>query len=185
MGNSINVQVAKGSSNKSSSSSSSSSSSTFKKPKEAAPNPAFVDRCCVKNLSYDITEEVLFEAFEKLGIEAKHVSWINDRETGNFYGTSFVTFGSADDAAWALACSNAGLEVLGRHVRVEYCPHRNDKRKAQASGGGKDDKPGKRTDVARPPSARPEGGTKTAFFGNLPFEIDDDMLRKFCSEVGA
>ena len=43
---------------------------------------------------------------------------------------------------------------------------------------------GKRTDFVRPPSARPEKGTISCFFGNLPHEVDESMIKKFCSDVG-
>jgi RNA recognition motif-containing protein len=175
---------------------------SFKKPTAPAPNPQFVDRCCVKNLSYEIDEDSLFNAFAEQGITCKHVSFVNDRETGQFYGTSFVTFDTAEDAAWAVACSNAKMPVLGRAVKVEFCPHRHDRKDKEAArpasmaaqlragegaaGAGAEPAEGqrKRTDVARPPSARPEGGTKTCFFGNLAFEITEDNMREFCSACG-
>lgn len=181
MGKELRVQLAAGTKSQKQQQAQQQAASTFDKPDKPADNPNYVDRCCVKNLAYDITEEVLFEEFEKQGITAKHVLWINDRETGQFYGTSFVTFATCEDAAWAVACGETGKwMILGRPVKVELCPHRNDKRKnAQSSDAG----PGKRTDVVRPPSARPEGGTTTCFFGNLPFEIDDDKLKRFCRDV--
>mmetsp|Transcript_2758 Transcript_2758/g.5330 ORF Transcript_2758/g.5330 Transcript_2758/m.5330 type:complete len:414 (+) Transcript_2758:237-1478(+) len=172
-------------------------------PKEPADNPDFVDRCCVKNLAYDITEEVLSNAFEEQQVIVKNIRFVTDRETGQFYGTSFITFDTCEDAAWAVALSEAKMPILGRPVRVEYCPHRNDKKKAAAAGGAASApaaaktaseitetkektseetvrKYDKRSDVVRQPSSRPEGGTKTAFFGNLAFEIQDDDLREFC-----
>jgi nucleolin len=179
----------------------SSGKGTFKKPAEPVPNPQFVDRCCVKNLSYEIDEDSLFNAFAEQGITCKHVSFVNDRETGQFYGTSFVTFDTAQDAAWAVACSNAKMPVLGRAVKVEFCPHRHDRKdkieagragsmaaQLRAGKGAPEGEPAdgqrKRSDVARPPSARPEGGTKTCFFGNLAFEITEANMREFCSSCG-
>mmetsp|Transcript_9855 Transcript_9855/g.18555 ORF Transcript_9855/g.18555 Transcript_9855/m.18555 type:complete len:204 (+) Transcript_9855:2-613(+) len=145
----------------------------FEKPEKPVDNPQNTNRCFVGNLSFDIDEDSLFKAFKDVDINCDNVNWVTDRETGKFYGTSFVTFETPEDAAWAVAVSNAHYHILERKVKVEFCPHRN-KRAPSAI----------KARAEQPPSQRPDKGSRTAFFGNLPFEIDDDTFYKWCADCG-
>lgn len=102
-----------------------------------------------------------------LGIKAEHVFWVTDKQTGDFYGSSFVTFQSGADAAMAVAYSDAGLQILKRPVKIQFSPHKNGFKTVE-----------NRKQPLRETSARPEGGTKTAFFGNLSFNLEEEQLRQ-------
>lgn len=143
----------------------------FSGPGEVPPNPEQTPRCFIGNLSYKIDEDGLKNAFKEKGLNIIDIFFLTDKETGDFYGSSFCEFASPDEAAKAV--SYAGLPILGRPVKIDFA-------KPRANGGGS--KP-KRD--ARPPSERPEGGTDTVFFGNLSFDIDDDGLKAWCKEQGA
>jgi len=138
-------------------------------PTQPVANPENVDRCFVGNLNWKIDKETLLSAFESIGIKAEHVFWVTDKQTGDFYGSSFVTFQSGADAAMAVAYSDAGLQILKRPVKIQFSPHKNGVKTVE-----------NRKQPLRETSARPEGGTKTAFFGNLSFNLEEEQLRQFC-----
>jgi len=167
MNKSISVEEALGTSSK---------QSKFVRPEEPVANTDKIIRCFVGNLPLLIDEAALFEAFEAENIRASQVAWVTDRQSGNFYGSSFVVFSTSEDAAWAVAFSQSNWEIQGRPIRIEFCPHRGTRSrpsKAQAR-------------LQAPISTRPDGGTNTAFFGNLPFDIDveGEDLRAFCKDFG-
>mmetsp|Transcript_11382 Transcript_11382/g.12924 ORF Transcript_11382/g.12924 Transcript_11382/m.12924 type:complete len:454 (-) Transcript_11382:1127-2488(-) len=138
-------------------------------PEQPAPNPQEIDRCFVGNLSWKIDKETLIKAFAEIGLTAEHIFWVTDKQSGDFYGTSFVTFKDAHDAAMAVAYSDDGLTILKRPVKIQLSAHKS----------GIKTIPNRKQPV-RETSPRPEGGTTTAFFGNLSYNIDDESLKKFC-----
>eukprot|EP00939_MAST-03C_sp_MAST-3C-sp1_P000627 g627.t1 len=148
----------------------------FTGPGAVPANPEQTPRCFVGNLSYKIDEDGLKNAFKEKGLTVVDVFFLTDKETGDFYGSSFCEFSSPDEAAKAV--SFAGLPILGRPIKVDFAKPRSGGNSGSNNSGGS-----KRE--ARPPSERPEGGTDTVFFGNLSFDIDDDSLKKWCKEQGA
>lgn len=106
-----------------------------------------------------VEEESLGAAFHEMGVGMKNVTFLTDRETGEFYGSAFATFETPDDAAMAVACT--GMKVLGRPVNIKFA-----------------EKPVKKQSVGakalqmRELAPRPSGGTHKAFFGNLDYGID-------------
>lgn len=140
----------------------------FDGPGAIPANPEQTPRCFIGNLSYKIDEDGLKNAFKEKGMTIVDIFFLTDKETGDFYGSSFCEFASPDEAAKAVA--HAGMPILGRPVKVDFAKPR--------TGGG-----GKKKFEARPPSERPEGGTDTAFFGNLSFDIDDDSLKAWCKDT--
>lgn len=84
---------------------------------EAGRSPDFVGvaKFYVGNLSYDVTEEELHEAFSKAG-EVGDVSIITDNETGRSRGFAFVTMFTEEDGKKALELD--GSEVRGRTISV-------------------------------------------------------------------
>ena len=106
-----------------------------------------------------VEEESLGAAFHEMGVGMKNVTFLTDRETGEFYGSAFATFDTPDDAAMAVACT--GMKVLGRPVNIKFA-----------------EKPVKKQSVGakalqmRELAPRPSGGTHKAFFGNLDYGID-------------
>jgi RNA recognition motif-containing protein len=82
----------------------------------------------VGNLSFDITEEDLRQAFGNDGRAVSEVAVVMDRETGRPRGFAFVTMGSADDARSAIS-SLDGTALRGRNMKVSEAQERS-------SGGG-------------------------------------------------
>jgi len=124
-------------------------------------------RVYLGNLSYSIDDDSIREVFKDAG-EITEISWITDKDTGKFYGSGFLTFGSSEAVKKALSLS--GTEVLGRPMRVE-----EEKRNAAKQGGGARKPP---TSSTRPP------GCKTVFLGNLSYSIDDKTIQDLFADCG-
>jgi RNA recognition motif-containing protein len=81
----------------------------------------------VGNLSYEVTDEDLKEAFSPHG-EVESARTITDRETGRQRGFGFVEMPSSNEAQAAIQAIN-GTEIKGRTVTVnEARPRSNDDR---------------------------------------------------------
>lgn len=80
------------------------------------------------NMSFDMTEQQLREAFENFG-EVTSVNIINDRETGRPRGFGFVEMANKDEAMAAIEALN-GQELGGRTLTV------NEARGKKEGGGG-------------------------------------------------
>lgn len=87
------------------------------------------NRLYVGNLAFHTTEDVLMNAFAKIG-SVTEAKLIIDRETGRSRGFAFVTMGSSDDAQRAIAELN-GADLDGRALKVNEAEERRPK-----SGGG-------------------------------------------------
>jgi RNA recognition motif-containing protein len=84
------------------------------------------NRLYVGNLSFDSDTESLRSCFSQIG-EVTDVHVVTDRETGRSRGFGFVTMGSNELAAEAIAQLN-GAALDGRNLRVNEAEER--------SGGG-------------------------------------------------
>jgi len=144
----------------------------FTGPSAVPENPDQVSRCFIGSLSYKIDEAGLKNAWKEKGLTITDIFFMTDKETGEFYGSSFCEFASPEEAAKAV--SFAGMPIMGRPVKIAFARPR-----AGGAGGGKPKR------EQRPPSVRPEGGSDTAFFGNLSFEIDEEKMKAWCKEQGA
>ena len=81
----------------------------------------------VGNLSYEVTDEELKEAFSPHG-EVESARTITDRETGRPRGFGFVEMPSSNEAQAAIQAIN-GTDLKGRTVTVnEARPRNNDGR---------------------------------------------------------
>jgi len=78
----------------------------------------------VGNLKFTLKEENIRQIFSVFGA-IQDLKMIYDRETGNFRGFAFITYGSDDAASEAVAQMN-GQEVEGRSLKVTFA---EDKRK--------------------------------------------------------
>ena len=91
----------------------------------------------VGNLSFDSTEDGLREAFAAYGA-VEEVRIVTDRMTGRSRGFAFVTMGTAEEAAKAIAAMN-GRTLDGRALRVneaEQKPERGGGFGGPRGGGG-------------------------------------------------
>ena len=87
-------------------------------------------RLYVGNLSFDATSETVREAFAPFG-EVSDVHVVTDRESGRSRGFAFVTMGSSNEAAKAIAEMN-GKMLDGRALRVNEAEDRPNR----GGGGG-------------------------------------------------
>ncbi|MEN6387001.1 MAG: RNA-binding protein [Phycisphaerales bacterium] len=85
----------------------------------------------VGNLSRDVTEDQLKQAFEAYG-EVKSVSIIKDKLTGELRGFGFIEMPSKEQAAAAMQELD-GKEIAGRAIKVNEARERTGGR----SGGGR------------------------------------------------
>jgi RNA recognition motif-containing protein len=86
-------------------------------------------RLYVGNLPFSANTETLRQAFAPSG-EVTDVHVVTDRESGRSRGFGFVTMGSAEEAANAIAAMN-GADLDGRSLRVNEAEER-----PQRGGGG-------------------------------------------------
>jgi RNA recognition motif-containing protein len=86
------------------------------------------NRLYVGNLSFNTSEETLRECFGEVG-EVTDVHIVSDRETGRSRGFGFVTMGTSEAAANAIAQMD-GATLDGRALRVNEAEERS------AGGGG-------------------------------------------------
>jgi RNA recognition motif-containing protein len=85
----------------------------------------------VGNLSYDITEEALREAFSADGRQVAEVAIVMDRDLGRPRGFAFVTMASSEDAQKAISALN-GQVLAGRPMKVNEAQDRG----PRGGGGG-------------------------------------------------
>ena len=87
-------------------------------------------RLYVGNLSYNVTETELREAFAEGGRNVVEVKIVLDRDTGRPRGFAFVEMGSDQEAAQVIESLN-GREIQGRPINVSEARER-----AAGAGGG-------------------------------------------------
>ena len=88
----------------------------------------------VGNLSYEMTEEVLREAFKAFG-EVEDVRIIKDNYTGRSKGFAFVEMPSKDEAQAAIKELNE-KELKGRALKVNEARPRTEGRRGGGNRGG-------------------------------------------------
>ncbi len=88
----------------------------------------------VGNMSYDLTEDSLREAFEGFG-EVSSVNIIMDRDSGRPKGFGFVEMANDTEASAAIEGLN-GKEYNGRQLNVNEARPKNNDRGGRGGGGG-------------------------------------------------
>ncbi len=88
----------------------------------------------VGNLSHDMTDDELREAFEAFGKVAS-ATIIKDKFTGEARGFGFVEMANAEEAKKAIEGMN-GKELGGRTLNVNEARPREDKPRGGGGGGG-------------------------------------------------
>jgi RNA recognition motif-containing protein len=88
-------------------------------------------RLYVGNLSYNVTDAELRDAFAEDGRNVVEVKVVMDRDTGRPRGFAFVEMGSDDEATAAIS-SLTGREIQGRAINVSEARARE----PRAGGGG-------------------------------------------------
>jgi RNA recognition motif-containing protein len=92
-------------------------------------------RLYVGNLSYNVTDAELREAFAEGGRNVVEVKVVMDRDTGRPRGFAFVEMGSDDEAAAAIS-SLSGREIQGRAINVSEARAREPRGGGGGYGGG-------------------------------------------------
>jgi len=87
----------------------------------------------VGNLSYDVSEENLREAFEAVG-QVTSVTIVKDRYSGQPRGFGFVEMPNRDEAQTAIKNLN-GTEFMGRKMNVNEAHPRTDRKRSGGQRG--------------------------------------------------
>jgi len=124
-------------------------------------------RIYVGNLSYDIDEESLREAFQSCG-EIENVHFVLNAD-GSFWGTAFIRFDSA--AAMYKALDLNGMDILGRPCKVQMP-------RDSASSAGKP-----RRNVNGPRTLK-SPGCVTVFLGNIADTVEDNDIYELFQDIG-
>lgn len=93
------------------------------------------NRLYVGNLSYHATPDSLRDAFSACG-EVTDVHIVQDRDSGQSRGFGFVTMGTAQEAANAIANLD-GQSLDGRALRVNEAEERQPRGGGGGGGGGR------------------------------------------------
>lgn len=88
----------------------------------------------VGNLSFDATEDAVWETFSEYG-EVKNVRLPTDRESGRPKGFGYVEFTDLDAAKKAFE-GLTGAEIAGRAIRLDYSQPRDDSAGGRGGRGG-------------------------------------------------
>lgn len=88
----------------------------------------------VGNLSFDVTEEDLREAFEAFG-EVTSAAVIKDKFSGESRGFGFVEMADAEQAKAAISGLN-DKELKGRNITVNEARPRQEGGRGRSGGGG-------------------------------------------------
>jgi len=89
----------------------------------------------VGNLSHDVTEEELQQAFAAHG-EVASANIISDKFSGQSRGFGFVEMPKDEEARAAIAALS-GTDLKGRTLNVNEAKPRNDKPRRGGGGGGR------------------------------------------------
>jgi len=127
-------------------------------------NPEGITRLFVGNLSFKVTEKSLKDHLQN----CTHVLFLKDKESGAFYGSSFVEMKTAEDAARVSELE--GSDFLGRKMKVKFAPPR----------------PGQKWPPANKYAVRPYPGQgcRKLFVANVAFEAEDEDFTQFFADCG-
>ena len=90
----------------------------------------------VGNLSFDVTDASLQEAFAAFGTVNK-ANVVTDRMTGRSRGFGFVEMSNDEEGAAAIEGLN-GTDLAGRAITVNLAKPREDRPRGGGGGGGRD-----------------------------------------------
>lgn len=148
-----------------------------------ASNPDKITRLFCGNLNKNISEEQIKEHLPGVS----YIKWIRDKETGDFYGTTFLEMEDAKSAASAVLKDRT--KYLGRQLKIYYCPPKpgdiwppvsgsSAKPSGVTSSGGAGGGFAHREKMPKPPNCC------KLFMGNLSYNIDDDTIVEFFKDCG-
>ena len=144
-------------------------------PVAASPSADGICKCFLGNLSYSIEDDAVREFFKDCG-PITDIHWLTDKESGQFYGSGFIEFGTPEEAKAALA--KAGEDLMGRPLKIDLAKPRAPRADGSAAGGFK-----KKPFEVKPLGPKPDG-CNTVFMGNLSYQIDEDAVKTFFADCG-
>ena len=118
------------------------------------------------------------EFFKDVG-EITDIHWLTDKESGQFYGSGFIEFGTHAEAKAAVA--KAGEDLMGRPLKVDLAKPRAPRAGGAGGAGGGGFK--KKPFEVKPLGPKPDG-CNTVFMGNLSYQIDEDAVKDFFKDCG-
>lgn len=123
------------------------------------------------SLSWGVDDDILYAAFQEFeGLVGARV--VTDKMSGRSRGFGYVDFADSASATKAYEAMQ-GKEIEGRAINLDYASTSRSDANPQARAN---DRAKKHGDTVSPES-------DTLFVGNLPFEIDQDMVSEFFGEV--
>ena len=150
-------------------------------------NPNNITRLFCGNLNKQISEEDLMACIEGI----TYIKWITDKQTGEFYGSTFVEMKDPKAAIDAIAKDKQ--KFMGRPLKIYYCPPRPGdvwppRRGPQYDRSAADESASNNQNTKRGPprrerTSKPPGCTKL-YMGNLSYNIDDDTICEFFKDCG-
>jgi nucleolin len=165
-------------------------------------NPDRITRLFVGNLHRKITEEQMKNAIDGI----TYIKWMTDKQSGQFYGSTFVEM--KDPTAAIAAVMRDKQKLMGRSVtldiyyyiimigitvikshyhrplKIYYCPPRpGDVWPPKSLDSNGNNGPPVQRGARREKTPKPDG-CKKLFVGNLSYEIDDDQICEFFKDCG-
>jgi nucleolin len=141
-------------------------------------NPDGITRIFCGNLTRTVTEEQLRAHIEDITF----IKWITDKDTQQFYGSTFLELKSTKAAATAVLKDKQ--KFLGRPLKIYYCPPRpNDVWPPREDRQQQSIKPAIQKNAQQQMTEKPEGCRKL-YCGNLSYNIDDDTIVEFFKDCG-
>lgn len=138
-------------------------------------NPDGYTRLFCGNLNKKVTEEELKNFIEGI----TYIKWITDKQSGEFYGSTFIEMRDPKIAIAAVAKDKQ--KFMGRPLKIYFCPPKPGDiwppRGGGSSSNGRNDPP------RRERTIKPTGCTKL-YMGNLSYNIDDETICDFFKECG-
>ncbi|KAG4265787.1 nucleolin [Fusarium proliferatum] len=123
------------------------------------------------SLSWSIDDNALYEAFKHIeGLANARV--MTEKGTGRSRGFGYVDFNDAASCTKAYETMQ-GVELEGRAINLDYANARPADANPQSRAADRAQRHG---DTVSPES-------DTLFVGNLPFDVDQDTVREFFSDV--
>ena len=144
----------------------------------AAEGSEEIRKCFLGNLPYSIEDDNVREFFKDVG-EITDIHWLTDKESGQFYGSGFIEFGTHAEAKAAVA--KAGEDLMGRPLKVDLAKPRAPRAGGAGGAGGGGFK--KKPFEVKPLGPKPDG-CNTVFMGNLSYQIDEDAVKDFFKDCG-
>lgn len=139
-------------------------------PKKAKSEGQAATTLFVGSLSWGIDDDALYEAFKSF--EPANARVVTDKNDGRSRGFGYVDFNDAESATKAYEAMQ-GQELEGRALNLDYANARTTEANPQNRAA---DRAKKHGDTISPES-------DTLFVGNLPFDVDQDIVREFFGEV--